>query len=165
MYIQIFTIPAIGGELALKEMNAFLGSHRILEIQQEFSTTGGGANWNFCIRYILGQQEMYKSGGYKKEKVDYMKVLSPDIFKVFSQLRQFRKEMAQKELIPAYAIFTDKELADIASLQELTLTKIKEIKGIGKSKVDRYAKWMLELLANHKEEDNILKNDLTLPEN
>ncbi|MCB9298197.1 MAG: HRDC domain-containing protein [Lewinellaceae bacterium] len=44
-------------------------------------------------------------------------------------MRETRKRLAQEEGMPAYAIFSDKELAAMAKVERLTAAAMKEIKG------------------------------------
>ena len=74
----------------------------------------------------------------EKPKVDYAKVLDEASFKRFSKMREIRKRLATEESLPAYAIFTDEELSNIAKIEDLTLAKMKSIKGIGEKKVEKY---------------------------
>lgn len=45
--------------------------------------------------------------------------------------------------MPAYAIFTDKELAALAKLEVLTAKNMVEIKGIGQRKVEKYGTYFI----------------------
>ena len=74
----------------------------------------------------------------EKPKVDYAKVLDEAIFKRFSKMREIRKRLATEESLPAYAIFTDEELSNMAKIEDLSLAKMKTIKGIGEKKVEKY---------------------------
>ena len=61
-------------------------------------------------------------------------------------MREIRKEIAKEETLPAYAVFTDEELAGISKLEEISLKKIKSVEGIGEKKVERYGQKFLDLL-------------------
>ena len=74
----------------------------------------------------------------KQAKTDYKEILDEETFAVFSQLRTLRKQLADKEGVPAYAIFTDAELSEIAKLEEIEPNKLKLIQGIGQKKVEKY---------------------------
>lgn len=139
MQIKIFTIPITGGELVAEELNIFLRSKKILQTESQLQSLPGGACWCFCIRYI----DDIQLAGREKVKVDYMQVLAPEVFKRFSKLREIRKRIATEEAIPAYAIFTDEELAAIADMDTVTLTGIKSIKGIGEKRCDKYGSFFL----------------------
>jgi superfamily II DNA helicase RecQ len=143
MQIKLFTIPVFNGEPMLEEMNRFLRGHRVLDVQQEFATMQQGAFWCFSVRYIFGAA--VTPTGAKKEKIDYKNVLDEKTFVVFSRLRACRKEIAREDAIPAFAVFTDAELANMAKLSELTVKEIGSIKGIGSKKLERYGNRILGL--------------------
>jgi len=147
MQIRIFTIPSADSGSLQSEMNAFLSAHRVLEIEQKFFQNDNGGYWSFCVRYIDGGGggggAPYQ-GGYSGKKVDYREVLNERDFSVFSKLRAIRKELAAADGSPAYVVFTDEELANIARLPELTEKAVLEIQGIGEKKLARYGKAMLE---------------------
>ncbi len=64
-------------------------------------------------------------------------------FQQFSKLREIRKKVAAEESIPAFAVFTDEELAAMAKLETITKKDMLSIKGIGDKKVERYAEHFL----------------------
>jgi superfamily II DNA helicase RecQ len=76
--------------------------------------------------------------------VDYKESLSPEAFSRFSALRKTRKQIAADALVPAYAVFTDAELAQIASLAEVTLASMRTVKGVGQKKVEKYGALLME---------------------
>lgn len=59
---------------------------------------------------------------------------------LFETLRELRKELAQKENIPAYLIFSDKVLSEIAEQKPTSLEEFAEIPGIGDFKLKKYGK-------------------------
>jgi len=141
MQIKLFTIPVGESGAALQEMNAFLRGHKILEVEEHFVSSKGGACWCFCIRYI----EHYADAAYEKsgKKTDYKKVLDETTFERFSKLRETRKQVAAEEGISAFIIFTDEELAHLAKLDEITEKTMLGIRGIGEKKVERFAKYFI----------------------
>ena len=143
MQIKLFTIPTLESESANEEMNKFLRSHQVIGLQQEFVPDKNGAYWCFSIKYIQGENT--NSFPSKKEKIDYREVLDQSTFKIFSKLRECRKEIAKNDAVPAYAVITDAELSAIAKLSEISLEKIKTIKGIGTKKLEKYGKQILEM--------------------
>lgn len=143
MQIQIYTVPMFDGEEELKEMNKFLRSHRVAEIQKTFIPTANCGSWSFCITYIeaikVTEPEM------KKVKIDYRNVLSEKDFALFCEMRKMRKQIADKEAIPPFAIFTDAELAEITKLETVTLMSMKSIPGIGEKKIEKYGAYFMKL--------------------
>ena len=118
MHIKIFTIPITDDGTAQEEMNRFLRMQKVLKIEQQFYTAPSGASWCFCVTYISTSSET--SFGFKgNKKVDYKNVLNEDEFKRFLLLRELRKEMANADAVPAYAVFTDAQLAEMAKSEIL----------------------------------------------
>lgn len=141
MQIKLFTIPISDRGEALEEMNRFLRSKRILEVQNELINKENGAFWCFCIRYLEPHVE---GTNPKKTRVDYKHVLDEATFQKFSRLRAIRKQVAAEEGIPAFAVFTDEELAGLAKLDQITPQTMLSVKGIGDKKVERFAKHFIE---------------------
>jgi len=137
MQIKIFTIPIGDNGSAVEEMNRFLRSNKILEVQNQLISNENGAYWCFCVRFI---EKAYNLTGESKAKVDYKSVLDETTFQKFSKLREIRKKVAVDEGIPAFAVFTDEELAGLAKLEKITAQNMLSVKGIGDKKVERFAK-------------------------
>jgi superfamily II DNA helicase RecQ len=137
-------IPVDDNGAALEEMNVFLRSHRILEEQHELISGENCISWHFCLKYLEYGES---STGFrpKRKKVDYRHVLDEKAFARFSNLRELRKQIAKEEAIPAYAVFLDEELAEIAKIGELSIAKIKEIKGIGEMKLKKYGVMIFDM--------------------
>ena len=127
----------------MEEMNVFLRSKKILQTEMQLVTDANRAYWSFCIRYI----EDVAISDRDKPKVDYKQVLDEPSFARFSKMRDIRKKVSMDEGIPAYAIFTDEELAGIAKLEDISLLKMRTVKGIGEKKVEKYGQYFLETRA------------------
>jgi DNA helicase II / ATP-dependent DNA helicase PcrA len=70
-----------------------------------------------------------------------------DLPPLFETLRRWRRERAQADGIPAYVVFHDATLAEIARQAPRSLTELAAIAGIGPAKLDRYGADVLERLA------------------
>ena len=128
MQVRVFTIPLFDNLAQTDEMNAFLRSQKVLTLDRQQVTVGNQAFWTFCVTYL--PQGGYSNGGglqTKGGKVDYKNVLNEETFAVFSQLRSIRKQLAEQDAIPAYAVFTDSELAEIAQLEHIDPLSIQTI--------------------------------------
>jgi superfamily II DNA helicase RecQ len=135
MQIKIISVPALGGDALNDELNTFLRSKKVIQVEQQLVSGGGGGYWSFVIQYT----EDYSPYPKSKDKIDYREVLSEVEFQRFSVLRQIRKKLAIDEGMPAYTVFTDEELAEMAKIEPLTAEAMKKIKGIGDKKVARFA--------------------------
>lgn len=135
MQIKIFNIPVLGGETLADEMNIFLRSKKILQIREHLvNNEKEGVFWCFCIRYAADEAAAER----ERIKMDYRKVLDEEAFKRFSALRQIRKQVAEEDAVPAYAVLTDYELAELAKLETITPEALKGVKGIGEKKLEKY---------------------------
>lgn len=139
MQIKMYSIPVMGGELLMEEMNVFLRTKKVLQVEKHFLPTSQSGSWTFCISYLDDVSITDKD----KPKTDYSKILDEAGFKRFTKMREIRKRLATEDALPAYAIFTDEELSNIAKIEDLSLAKIKTIKGIGDKKVEKYGQHFL----------------------
>jgi ATP-dependent DNA helicase RecQ len=64
----------------------------------------------------------------------------------FAALREWRKRTALAQGVPAYVIFQDRTLAEIATEQPETLESLSTIPGVGNTKLERYGKDVLRVL-------------------
>lgn len=144
MQIRIFSIPITDNGEMQAEMNRFLAAGKVLEIEQRFYQNERGAYWNFCVRYLNGNTGSFQQQS-TKQKIDYKELLNEDEFTIFSKLREYRKIIAANDAVPAYAVFTDEELAGIARLPVLEVSKLISVKGIGDKKVEKYGNQLIEL--------------------
>ncbi|MDR2790024.1 MAG: DNA helicase RecQ [Campylobacteraceae bacterium] len=69
---------------------------------------------------------------------------------LFDRLRAWRAGVAQERNIPAYIIFHDITLRDIASIKPGTLGDLRKISGIGDRKIESYGKEILEIVLSDK---------------
>ncbi len=65
---------------------------------------------------------------------------------LFEQLREWRRERATEDGVPAYVIFTDKTLEAIAEFKPATSQALLKISGVGPAKIERYGEEVLALL-------------------
>ncbi|MDE6879273.1 MAG: HRDC domain-containing protein [Odoribacter sp.] len=144
MQYEVFTIPVLGGSEESERMNRFLRGHKVVQVDRQFLVLGDCAYWSFCVNYLESAAPV-SVVGEKREKVDYKNVLSEEHFKVFSQLRAYRKQIAEQDAVPAYAVFTDAELALLAQSADLTEQSMLKIDGIGKKRVEKYGALLIEL--------------------
>jgi DNA helicase-2/ATP-dependent DNA helicase PcrA len=65
---------------------------------------------------------------------------------LFDRLREWRKERAGEESVPAFVIFTDATLQLIAEHKPRTPEALLRINGIGRSKLDKYGEAVLDVV-------------------
>lgn len=146
MQFKIFTISVFEASGSTDEMNRFLRSNKVVNVEKQLITLPEGVFWTFCVHYI-GMEAPAGASFERKEKVDYKEVLDEAAFGVFSKLRAVRKKIATDDAVPAYAVFTDAELAEVARLSEITPQTMRAVHGIGDKKVEKYGKMLCELFS------------------
>ena len=119
-----------------EELNKFLRSQRVLQVEHRLVQDGGASYWSFCIKYLDG-----KSGALKgrSNRIDYKEVLDEATFAKFSALRSIRKAAAEAEGVPVYNIFTNEQLAALAQEEEITPESMIKINGIGEKTIAKFA--------------------------
>jgi DNA helicase-2/ATP-dependent DNA helicase PcrA len=65
----------------------------------------------------------------------------------FETLRRWRAERAKADDVPAYVVFHDSTLHEIAAVRPQTREQLSAISGVGPTKLERYADDLLEALA------------------
>lgn len=65
---------------------------------------------------------------------------------LFEALRQLRRECAEEEKFPAYIVFSDKVLHNLASIKPLTLDDFSRVPGIGEYKTQKYGLRFITLI-------------------
>lgn len=65
-------------------------------------------------------------------------MLNEQDFALFARLRAVRKQLAEAEGVPAYAIFTNDQLAAMVKDRTQSLTALKAIDGVGEARATKY---------------------------
>jgi len=66
---------------------------------------------------------------------------------LFERLRELRRTIAAEQSVPAYVVFADRSLADIAARRPTTPEELLECHGVGAAKLERYGAAFLEAVA------------------
>lgn len=140
MQIRIFTIPIVGGESIQEELNLFLRSKKILQVENQLDNDGGGLYWCFCVKYL---DQAPATPDRSRPKVDYKEVLDKASFARFSKMREIRRQISRGESVPAYTILTDQEMAELAKIENLSLEAMKQVRGVGEKKTEKYGAYFV----------------------
>ena len=140
-------VPVHSAEEAATVLNQFLAGHRILAIDRQFIANGANSAWAVCVSFDDSSADATpRSSIGKRGKVDFKDMLSPPEFAVFSRLRALRKERADAEGMPAYALFTNDQLAEMVQRRVTTATALRDIPGVGEARVEKYGEAFLDIL-------------------
>ena len=67
---------------------------------------------------------------------------------LLEQLRTLRRKIAKEEQVPAYVVFPDRTLAEMAVRRPRTTTALAGIRGVGPTKLERYGERFLSVLCS-----------------
>ena len=67
---------------------------------------------------------------------------------LFDALREVRRSLAAEAGVPAYVIFHDSTLREIATARPASLSELAQVNGVGRNKLERYGKAMLAAVAS-----------------
>ena len=140
MQIKIYSIPVFGSNGLEEEVNRFLRSHRILQVERCFCADNGGY-WAIFVEYADYAPDSVPAN--RKERVDVLKSLTEAERQRFEALRVRRKEIASSNNIPAYMVFTDAELAQLAKLERINESTVRSLpeKEFAPSRLAAYIKF------------------------
>ena len=74
---------------------------------------------------------------------------------LFAMLKDLRKEIAQKMQIPAYVIFQDVSLDQMATMYPVNSDELQQIQGVGSGKAKRYGQPFIDLIKRYCEDNGI----------
>lgn len=145
MQYRFFHIPALDPRSGECELNEFCAQHRVASIDKSLVAAGANSFWVFCVGYYAPTD---KPPMARKGRIDYREVLSEADFSVFVKLRSLRKELAEREGVPAYALFTNEQLAAMVTGKVACPADLQAIAGVGEAKTRKYGELFLALLAD-----------------
>jgi superfamily II DNA helicase RecQ len=160
MAYRFFVVP-IREEGSAAELNGFLRSHRVLAVDRRWVEQGSESFWSFCVDYLESGSSTTvgkNNGATGRGKVDYREVLSPEDFAVFARLRQVRQEIAQRDAIPVYTVFTNEQLAQMVKGRVTTKAALEKIAGLGDARIEKYGERVLDVLRRQWVEEGKVAN-------
>jgi len=69
------------------------------------------------------------------------------------RLQQLRGRLAQQAGVPAYVVFSEKTLREIASLRPQTLAQMRLVNGVGEYKLEKYGQKFLDVILQRQREE------------
>jgi ATP-dependent DNA helicase RecQ len=69
--------------------------------------------------------------------------VNPEEEELFQKLRDVRKELADRQGVPAYIVFSDKVLRELAAVKPKTTVEMLDVSGVGPAKLERYGETFL----------------------
>ena len=106
MRYRFFTISIRDDGAAAEELNRFLAAHRIISVDRHLIADAANSAWAVCVAFDDPGSVVAaaRSPAGKRGKIDYRDVLTEPEFAVFARLRALRKDQADADAVPAYAV-------------------------------------------------------------
>ena len=142
-YVSFFISP-FGEKSVADELNAFLRSRRIINVEKRLIDGERGTGWVFLVEY--GADGGKNTSNAPSQRVDYREVLNTAEYALFDKLRMVRKDAAEKAGIPVYAVFTNEQLAAMVKKPPKTVKDMLAIAGVGEARVKQYGNAFLSVL-------------------
>jgi ATP-dependent DNA helicase RecQ len=95
---------------------------------------------------LLGKQQVFR-----KETVQVKQVRKDD--QLFEELRAVRKQIAEKENVPPFVIFSDAALRDMCAKQPKTSEEFLQVSGVGEHKLKKYGLEFIQAIRSFSEEN------------
>ena len=106
----------------------------------------GGLSFGPSARPILkGEQELVIAVPPKGKRARRRERSPPD--PLFDALREARRTLAAEAHVPAYVIFHDSTLREIAAARPTNLSELAKVNGVGRTKLERYGSAMIAAVA------------------
>ncbi|GAA0742962.1 DNA helicase RecQ [Clostridium oceanicum] len=126
-------------------VNVLVAERYLLQTEEEFAVV---KLTNKAINVLKNNEKVMQKVHKKKKAVKVDNSL-------FDILRNIRKEIAKRESIPPYIIFTDLSLREMSKKIPLNKVEMLEIKGVGEKKFEKYGEEFLEKIIEYNDENNI----------
>lgn len=93
------------------------------------------------------QEKREKKESGQKKKSARSGQLNPEDEQMFERLRLLRTEIARKEKVPPYIVFSDKSLIHMCILKPKTKAEMLKVSGVGEFKFEKYGEAFLEKIS------------------
>lgn len=137
MAFRIITIPFSPEKeiFAEEDLNSFLLNKHLKSWQAQFFTKGEKAYWTVFLEYENGVPRAKNT-----EKLSEPQAL------LYQRLREWRKEKADAGGVPVFLVATNQELLSVVKQAPQSLEALKNIRGFGNKKIEKYGKELIKLI-------------------
>lgn len=145
--IPIYRLRQIMNHLILEDYVALTNdAYPVVLLTQKSDAILNGEE-SIRMKIAKEQERIAKSKDKKTKKVSG--VIRNDLFEL---LRKVRTEIAKKEQVPPYLVFSDKALADMSHKMPVSREEFLQVSGVGEVKCEKYGKAFMEAVVAYKKE-------------
>ena len=147
MKLKVFTLrpdPATGA-FDDEELVSFVAEHDAIAVDEHFFVHDGAPRWALLVHY---RDEVHSRRSFAPGEParDWREELASDETPVYEALRAWRNNRARREGRPAFVLFSNRQLADIARSRPATLAALREVAGVGDARVRDYGDQVLAVV-------------------
>ena len=151
LLVKVFTMPFSDGVEGFDDdaLRAFMADNEVVSLKEQFFFKDNLPYWSVMVVYRSGvgiSQREKEDDGKLSKKDAYRSFLTKESMPLFNLLREWRNRKAEKQGYPAYILFTNRELAEIATLFPKTLSELLTVEGVGRVKVEKYGHDILKIV-------------------
>ena len=147
MRLKVFTLgfDPTTGRFDDSEAREFLAEREALHVFEHFFTFDGVPIWALLVTY----RDPAEPGAARvpRARPEPASELSESDRALYEALRRWRNDRARRDGRPAYILFNNRQLADIARLRPNSVVALQEVPGVGEGKARSYGEDVLALLA------------------
>lgn len=132
------------GHIDDKTFQEFASDKEILSVKDHFYLYRELPHLTLCVSWRLPEAGTRRSPRSNEEWRSILK--TPQDEELFDRLRRWRADRAKKEGVPAYAIMTNKQLAEMTVLRPGSKAAMGRVRGFGPARIDRFGKEILEIV-------------------
>lgn len=159
MRVISMTFDSALGGFNDSELREFLKDKEVISIEDHFFIKNEVPFLTMVVKYFPFRQEtdpaLVPQG---KRDEAWREMITDADMGTFNLLREWRSKRSREEGVPPYIVFTNKQLAQLIKENPSTVSHLERVDGVGKSRVEKYGKEVLEIL-------NSKPNPPTLPLN
>lgn len=145
MKLKVFTLrmdPATGA-FDDRELVDFQAEREVLDASEHLVVRDGVPVLALVVRW----RDAPSDGRADYPRKDWRAELDPTGQKAYDALRDWRSRVSKRDGLPPYLIFTNRELAEVATRRPTSLKALQEVQGVGESKAGRWGEEVLAVLA------------------
>ena len=139
MAIRMFAVPFDPHQEVFhdEDLQKFLLNKQVKNIRAEFFSQDGRAYWAVYMEY---DAVLKTDTSREAEALDEPQRL------LFQRFREWRREKAEQQGVPVFLIARNRELLDLVKQAPKTVEALRDIRGFGKKKIERYGQEVLGMV-------------------
>jgi len=139
MAIRMFAVPFDPHQEVFhdEDLQKFLLNKQVKNIRAEFFSQDGRAYWAVYMEY---DAVLKTDTSREAEALDEPQRL------LLQRFREWRREKAEQQGVPVFLIARNRELFDLVKQAPKTVEALRDIRGFGKKKIERYGQEVLGMV-------------------